>query len=124
VSDQTACDQYADLSAEVETLQTLDAREAAGDQLAAQAALVQSQLDGLEASTEGRVHDWIAELRTRVNDLADAAASEAQQAVAADDEAIQTVSEAAAKLDDSWAAFDQAASGVCGSAVTPTSSAP
>jgi hypothetical protein len=120
VSDQTACEQYAGLSTDVKTLQDLDAAEAAGDQVAAQAALVQSQLDALEATTDGRVHDWIVEVRTSVNEYADAAAGEAQAAVASGD---QTVSDAAAKLNESWAAFDQAASGVCG-APESTSSAP
>jgi hypothetical protein len=118
VSDQTACEQYAGLSTDVKTLQDLDAAQAAGDQVAAQAALVQSQLDALEATTDGRVHDWIVEVRTSVNEYA--AASEAQAAVASGD---QTVSDAAAKLNESWAAFDQAASGVCG-VPESTSSAP
>lgn len=110
-TDQDLCLQYDQLVDKVQSLESIDPDTVTVDELRAEVARVEKQLDALQAVAEGQLDTVISNLRTAVNDLVTSAADAGQQALAATQ---PLLGETLDDISEAWATLQLAADAKCG----------
>lgn len=110
VADRDFCSSYDDVVAAAEDVRDLDVEQASAEELRDQVETFQSELDQLQAVSEGRLDTAISTLRTAVNDFVNSAVDAGEEAL---ETARPMLEETKTDIQEAWSVVELMAANEC-----------